>query len=134
MGFVKLFYARFFDEEGKHLKDVWFRKDKSTFNFKGKSYNVKRDKASYFKKTGIFLNKRYYHYNISNPDPLFLGKTVKPLLDPEMYNIQLENKIAKKLNDVNSNGLLDKIGFKEVLIGAVLLVGGYLLITGGLTP
>lgn len=134
MGFITLYYGRFFDEEGKHLDDKFFRKSNDTFEYSGKAYNIKRDCPTYTEKKGLLINKRYYYYNISNSDPIKINKKVEPIIDPQMYNIQLKNNIAKKLNEVNTTGLLDKIGIKEILIGLGAIALIILLLTGNLIP
>lgn len=134
MGLITLYYGRIFDEEGKHLTDKFFRKSKNTFEYRDKSFNIKRDNPSYIEDKGLLVDKRYYHYNISCPDPLKLNEKAKPIITPEMYNTQLKTNIAKRLNEVNTSGILDDIGMKEVLFGLGALVLIYFLLTGGLTP
>lgn len=134
MGFITLYYARFFDEEGKHITDKWFQKWKNTLQYGDKAYNIKRDNPSYVEAKGLLINKRYYHYNIDNPDPLRIKTEVKPKINPELYNTLLQSKVAKRINEVNSNSILSQIGFKEILLigGAIILL--ILFFTGGLTP
>lgn len=131
LGF-KLYYAKIFDENGQFVKNIWFPKFEKTFKYKSKSYNVKTKEASYYDAKGLLWDNRYYIYNISNPDPILLDKKAEPIIDPEMYNIQLENQTAKKLNDLAKGSWFKNLDFKTVITIGAVVVGAYLLLTGKL--
>lgn len=135
MGFFKLHFAIFFDENGENITTKNIPKDDKKFKFKDKTYNINRKKASYYEKKGLIYNKRYYFYNIGCPDPFKLVKPpqAKIIMDPEQYNTILETKVIKDLNTVKFN-ILDKLNAKIVIFSlAVIGIIGYIIYNGGIS-
>jgi hypothetical protein len=134
MGFFKIYFAKMFDEKGEHIKDIQIKKFSKIFNFENKSYNIKLKNSSHFDTKGIFWDRRFFIYNISNPDPIILDKKAEPKIEPELYNIMLETETAKKLNNLSKKGFKDLLTLKNLLIASAIIVGIYLFSTGKLIP
>ncbi|MFW6129931.1 MAG: hypothetical protein ACOC56_02030 [Atribacterota bacterium] len=136
MGLVTLYFAKMYDEKGKHIKDIHFDNFKNTFKFKNRSYNIRRKEGSYFFKKGILIDKVFYQYNISNTEPFILEK--KPThtnISPEDYNTMLESKITKDLNNLAKRSDLMALLQPKYIIGAIVVLGIiYFASTGQLTP
>lgn len=136
MGLITKYIAQFWDEKGNYIGSTSFNRLKKTLKYKNKIYHIKIKEGSYYKRKNLSLglvDKTYYQYNISCSDPLIMDKKVEPKINPEDYNTMLETSVIRKLNNINNN-IFDKIDFKKVLIGLGVLVVGYLVITGGITP
>jgi hypothetical protein len=123
-----------FDERGeKHGKKSFKRKD-TTFKYGKGSYNIDFQNSTYEEDNPIWLGiwkRRSYFYNTHNSNPIKLDKKAEPPISPELYNINLETEVAKKLNDLSKGKLADFITARNVLIA--LAAGGvfwYLKSTG----
>lgn len=133
MAFFKLHFAVFFNENGEYITTKYISKTKKKFNYKNKTYNIRRKEASYFERKGIIYDRRYYFYNIGNPDPFKLTKPKKIILDPEQYNTILKTKVMKDLNTVK-NPILQKLDTKTVIfIIAGIGIIGYIIYNGGIS-
>lgn len=130
MGFVKLYFAIFFDENGEYLTTKYFDKTAKKFEYKDKSYNINRKEGSYFEKKGLLYDKRYYFYNIDSSDPFKLKKPAKIQIDPELYNTILKTKVTKDLNTVSAD-ITDYINAKTIpFILIALGIAGYIIFGG----
>jgi hypothetical protein len=127
---VKKRVAIFYDDKGEQLGKKGFSKVAKTFDYCGNSYNVFADNASFTTIKRWYWDVEQYHYNINNPNPFLLNKKCEPILDSEMYNVQLKTKVARELNDLSKSGL--KLDFKTVLIGLGILVVVYMVLTGAI--
>lgn len=133
---IKLFYGKIFNDRGEFLKNQYFKKYEPTFKFKSKRYNINLQKGSFYEVTSIpfILKKRFYFYNINNPDPLCLDKKVEPIMNPDLYNTIIENEEAKKLNNLHKKNLLSFLEPQHIIIILIALgVGIYLLQGGSIT-
>lgn len=140
MGLFKRYYAEFYDSQGGHIKDVKIPKHAKEFKFKDGAYNLKYKEGTYKDKKGLFIDKRFYKYNIEFSDPLDLSNirdnqgSVKVNIHPQDYNTLLESKQLKKLNELDGKSLADYLTPQNLLILGAVLVGVYLLSTGQITP
>jgi hypothetical protein len=98
-------YALIFDDTGHEISKVRVKYSKPHFKFKTFSYNFKPNDTSFFKIKGFWGNKKYYFYNINNPDGLLLKSSgVIPIIDSEVYTSILENTHIKDLNALADGG------------------------------
>ena len=122
----------FFDEKGEYHGKKGFGKHTTTFKYGKGSYNVDLRKSSYKEDVPVpFLwRRRTYFYNTKNPNPIKLDGKESPF-SPELYNINLETKVARDLNDLSKKGIFDFLNPKVIII---ILVGGaiaWYFISGG---
>lgn len=130
---MKLFYAKFFDARGDFIGNKRFKKFESTFKYKNRRYNVEMQKGSYYETTTIpfILFKRFYIYNLEDPNPIKLDKKSKPILEPEIYNTIIESEEAKKLNNLHKKGLLANLDMKTIMIILGIIAGAIYFLQGG---
>jgi hypothetical protein len=127
---VKKRIACFYDDKGEFLSKKGFSKTAKTFDYDGKSYNIYQDDATATKVKRWYWDLEEYHYNINNPNPMLLNKKAEPILDSEMYNIQLKTKVARDLNDLSKKGLFANLDFKTAMVILIVIVVIYMLATG----
>lgn len=120
--------ACFYDNKGDYLGKKAFSNTEKVFDYAGCSFNVVHEDVTITKLKRWYWNLDIYHYNINNPMPLDFKKTVEPIIDSELYNIQLKTKVARDLNDLSKTGL--QLNAKTILIGIGILVIGWLVMTG----
>jgi hypothetical protein len=130
---IKTRRAWFFDKKGEYHGKKGFKKHDRTFKYGKGSFNVDFQESSYKEDVPVpFLwRRRTYFYNTENSNPIKLDKKAEPRLSPELYNINLETKVARDLNDLAKKGILSFLNPKIIII---LLVGGaiaYYLFSGG---
>jgi hypothetical protein len=145
---IKLHEGLFFDKSGRYLGSKLIKAStkwglsKRTFEYKGGSYNVKwkvsRAEMCYFP---WFFDRIQYYYQIGNPDPLDVKTVIKPLMNADDYNVQLESKILRELNKVRIGGLAALLTPRNIIIGLIIIAaiiyfasGGTLIGTEGGTP
>jgi hypothetical protein len=97
-------YAIFFDNYGLFVGRQKIKPRKSTFSYKENSYNFLPDDCSWFKISNLFIKKKFYIYNIDNPNPYKLNNCPVPILKSDVYKSILENEHIKDLNALN-NGI-----------------------------
>ena len=122
--------AVFYDDKGEEIGKKSFSKTDKTFKYKGRSYNNYHDEATFTTIKRWYWDIELYHYNINNPNPMVINKKVEPILDSETYNVMLETKVIRDLNNVGAKGLLANITPLQIIIGVVILVVVYLFATG----
>jgi hypothetical protein len=122
--------ACFYDDKGEFLDKKSFSKTAKTLDYDNKTYNVFQDNATITKIKRWYWDLELYHYNINNPNPMVLNKKLEPILDAEMYNIQLKTKVARDLNDLANPGF--KLNWKTGLIAVAVIVIIYMVATGGI--
>lgn len=120
--------AYFYDDKGRFVGKKTFRKTDSLITFQGRKYNIN------YNATWTYFNRWYwdlevYQYSLNNPDPFLLNKKGEPLMNSEQYNIQLETKVARDLNDLSKGNFLANLNWKAILIIGGILVLAYLLYT-----
>ena len=102
-----------------------------TFKYKGGSYNIKPDSSRSRRVYFPYLFDYYdYIYIVGNPDPLKIQTNIQPLMSAEMYNIQLESKVLRDLNNVRQD-LLSQLLTPRNLIILVLIVGAIIYFVSG---
>jgi hypothetical protein len=100
-------YGIIYDDTGFQLGKVRVKYSNLTFKFKGHSYNFKPNDSTFTKIKGFWGTKKYYHYNINNPDPLLLSSSgIKAVMDSKVYTSILENTHIKDLNSLANSGFL----------------------------
>lgn len=137
--------ALFYDEKGMFHGRKMFSKHDKTFRYGNKAYNVdlKNGSEYEYRVIPLLLKRRDFTYNIaySNPYDLrqFTKQELQELLDqakknskeidtnlivppitPELYDINLETKVATELNDLSKGKF--KLNWKIALIGIVALI------------
>lgn len=122
--------AYFVDDKGSFIGSKGFSLTSKTFKYENKSYNINHEKATFILFKRWYWDIEVYIYNINNPDPYILQKTAEPLMDAEMYNIQLESNFAKQLNEMSKGKI--KIDFKTIIIILIGIAILYLLFTNKL--
>lgn len=124
-------YGVFFDDLGYYVGRVKLDYKERKFYYKDRAFNFKPKESSFFKYATLFRTKKYYFYNINNPDPILIDKKVEPIMDAGVYKTILDSDLVKKLNP-KSNNLLDFIGGWKGLI-LLLVVGAviYYFASGG---
>lgn len=127
---IKKRIACFYDDKGEFLDKKGFSKTASTLDYGDRSFNVYQDGVTVTKIKRWYWDIELYHYNFNNPNPMILNKKHEPIIDSEMYNIQLKTKVARDLNDLSKGGL--KLNWKTILIGLVIIAIIYALATGGI--
>lgn len=118
---IKRYWAWFYDDRGEFIGKSRFSKYDSKFKFKNKQFNVIRDKATEVKLDYVLWEKRVYQYNINNPNPFILDKKHEPIINSEVYNIHLETKIIKDLNDLSKSGLSALLTPRNIIIALILI-------------
>lgn len=127
---IKKRIAIFYDDKGEQIARKGFSKTANTITYGNRSFNVFHDKASTTLIKRWYWNVEQYHYNINNPNPFMLNKKCEPILDSENYNIQLNTKVARDLNDLSKKGF--NLDLKTILIGLGIIAVAYLLLSGGI--
>jgi hypothetical protein len=94
-------YAVIFDETGRQIGKVAVKYKDLTFSFGEHSFNFKPNDSSFLKIKGFWNSKKYYFYNIDNPDALILKSSgIEAFIDSKTYKALLENKLVQQLNDL----------------------------------
>lgn len=128
----------FFDERGDfHGKKSFSKHDKivkyGSSNSKG-AYNINLQELSYKEDVVIpFLWKRKtYFFPTWNSGGFKFDKNSKgiPPISPEIYNVQLETKVAKDLNDLSNRGLLGLLNPKVIIGIVIIAIIAYYFLSG----
>jgi len=128
--FGKTRLACFYDDKGEYLGKIKFSKWDNLIKTKKRTYNVIREKATITKIKGFFKDKEYTHYNVNNPNPILLDKTTRPILDAEVYNVQLETKVMRDLNNLSKKSLSDLLTPATIIIIVIVIGVSIYLLTG----
>ena len=131
MGFIKLFYGVLFDDNGDEFGKKRFKRKEEYFTKNKKSYIIDVKNASYFKKEGFILDKKYFFYNKNNPSPLRLDKKCEPILNSDSFNSLLETKVIREMNKLDKGTFGDLFTFRNILIVLGVLGVIYYFSTGG---
>lgn len=126
--------AILFDDKGEYVDDVSFKRNEDVFTYgKGKDnrkYNIVLDNCTIFERHGYLRNKRYYFYNINNPMPFILNKKTEPYFNSKLYNIMLETKVARDLNNLVKGVWSELFTARNVII-AIIIIGVIVYFTTG---
>lgn len=129
MGFIKVFRGMLFNDKGEFLDKVNFKKRDDTFKKKNKSYNVIWGASSFILK-GYIVDRKYYFYNVNNPNPVQIDKKAEPIINSDIYNSLLETKVIREMNKLDQKGLGEFLTPKNVIFGLVILGVIYYLASG----
>lgn len=127
------YFAVMCDPNGRQLDVLKIPRKEKKFNYGNGTYNIKIKEASYIqRKNWRGKKRRYFIYNTSYSDPFTFDKKQQPLINPEDYATLIESEQLKKLNDVNKKGLEGILNAKTIITAVVVLIGTYLVFSGGL--
>lgn len=124
MFFLMTRLANIYDKSGRIIGSVKFGKLDKTFKYGDKHrFNVDVENSSVLERRNLFgkVNRVEYTYNIDNPNPLIFNKEIKSVLNPELYNVNIETKVAQDLNDLSKTGLSQFLTPRNLIIGAVII-------------
>jgi hypothetical protein len=127
---IKKRLAVFYDDKGEEVGKKSFSSTAKLITFKGRSFNVFSDCSSFTSMKRWYWDLEIYHYPLDNPNPLVLNKKCEPLMDSEAYNVQLTTKVLKDLNEHGKKGLLSSLTPMQIIIGLVVVVALYFILTG----
>jgi hypothetical protein len=131
MGFFKRkYFAIIFDDNGDFVNCIRFKQKDSTIKFEKRQYNIILDKASHFNRKGLFHDKRFFFYNLNNPNPILINKKIEPIFSSKLYNIMLETKVATDLNNLADGGLGQYLTPRNIIIG-IIVIGVIIYFTSG---
>jgi len=119
---IKKYYALIFDKKGNYLKKIKINRKDSTFKYGNKRYNIILNDVSWFKRKTILFNHYYYFYNINNPMPLNILSNIEPVMDSELYNIMLDTKVAKDLNNLPFSFNMDMLKNPKIIFIIIIIV------------
>lgn len=123
---IKRRVAVFYDDKGEQIGRKGFSKTAKLVYFQDKAFNVFHEASSTLYKRW-YWDINQYHYNINNPNPLILNKRSEPILDSEVYNVQLKTKVIRDLNDLAKGNLT--LSPKVIIIGLIVIVAIYMIVT-----
>lgn len=101
MGFFKVKHkALLFDDNGEFLDIQGFKRSDDYFTYgsgkDARKFNIILNNCTTWEKRHLIRgNKRYYYYNINNPNPILLDKKSEPIISSKIYNVMLETKIGR---------------------------------------
>ena len=127
---IKRRIAYFYDDKGEFIGKRSFSKTAKTFDFQNRSFNAMPESASFNLIKRWYWDIECYHYNINNPNPFFFDKKGEPIIDSEMYNIQLKTKVARDLNNLANPGLFANLDFKTIMIILIAVAVVYMIASG----
>lgn len=100
-------YALIFDDTGHEIGKIRIRYSSPTFIFNDFGYNFNPNETTFFKIKGFWGNKKYYFYNVNNPDGLILKSSgITPVINSKTYKAILENKLIEELNNLAEGGFM----------------------------
>lgn len=124
-------YGVLYDNRGEELKKIRFKANDTTFKYKERQFNIEENKLSVFKIKGLLFDYYYYFYNIDCPSGFLFDKRKSVIIDSETYNIMLETKLAKQLNDLSKFNLSDYITFTNIVIVCAVIGVIWYFASGG---
>ena len=130
---IKTKKAIFFDKKGEYHGAKRIRKNDEVIKYGEKTFNFNPDNTKH-RIIGLFSTTDYYFFNVENTDGLILeGKPTVNVLNPSLYNIYLENDLARKLSDTGKGGLLKILSENPqmVIVGLVVVAVIIYFVTGG---
>lgn len=132
MIFWRVYKAIFYDDKGDFVEVKQFSRKEKTFKaFGNKSFNINLN-ASYFDRKHFFFDKRYFYYNINNPNPILMNKKAEPIMDSESYNVNLETKVLRDLNELSKGkGWLSNLSTQQIIIILAIIGAIIYFATGG---
>lgn len=122
--------ALIFDKNGRYIGIKAFSKYDNVFDFHGGSYNIKINEGSYHTRKTILHDYLYYYYELNNPDPIKMGSLPSPIFSAQDYNIFLNTKLLKDLNNV-SKDWLKYLTPTNIFIALLILFALWFIFGGG---
>lgn len=126
--------AHIFDEKGDKFGKKRFSKKARKFNYADGTYNVDLKNSSYWEKTNFpgLWKERIYYYNLGDPNPYNMGLNHAPVINPQLYKIHLDTKVAVDLNNSHKGKLSELLTLKNIVIGVIVIAVIYLIGSGKL--
>lgn len=124
-------FAVFFDDNGIYLGKKRIKWTNYHFSWRGKTFNFLPADATFFKDSRFFSTRKFYPYNINDPNPLLLNKKCQPVIRSDVYKTILDSDLVTKLNPKKLN-IIEMLGGWKVII-AILIIGAviYYFASGG---
>lgn len=132
MALFNTYAGWFFNEKGEYDGIKGLSKNNKDLIYKKGRYFINLS-ASYIEWTVIpFLWKKIrYFYNVNNSHPITLDKRAEPPISPELFDVMMETKLARDLNNLSKSGLGELLTPRNIII-AIVVVGIIIyLATGG---
>jgi hypothetical protein len=124
-------YAVIFDDAGHYLAKVKIKYTQPAFTYKEHAFNFKPNETSFFKIKTFWNTKKYYAFNINNPDGIIFKSTgIESVIDSKTYKSILENTLVQQLNDLADSGFMAFLKKYWWLILIILLAIGIYFYTG----
>jgi hypothetical protein len=121
-------YALLYNDDGTLARRVRFHLTDQTFtvtiNDVPGSYTIIRTRGvRHTIKKWLGKDTTHYLYRMGDPLPIaFKVGVPTPVIAPEVLKQLLDNSVLKALNTPPSDGLLGKIGIKEIVVFIIILV------------
>ena len=126
-----VYKAIFYDDRGEYIGTKKFDRKEAHFKYNDGAYNISIKDSTMFEVKGLFFNKRYFQYNLNDPNPILMDKKREPIMNARLYNINLETKLAKQLNDLDKGDWEKLFTFKNIVIVLAILGAVYYFASGG---
>lgn len=125
-------YAIITDSKGEYIDRVKFKATDKTFRYGKRTYNVILEATHFNVKQlfGIWKN-RFYFYDLDNPNPKILDKKNEPIIDTELYDVMMENRIATELANQSKSSLSALLTRKNIIIFIIALLAIWWLSSHG---
>lgn len=124
--------AIMFDNSGHYIGKRKINYRETTFKYKDKTYNFMPNDCSFFSLSTLPFKKKYYFYNLYNPNPMVLDFKKEPIISSAAYNNILETDLLKKLSALSKPNFFDIIlQPKFIILAIILVVGVWYFASGG---
>lgn len=144
MAIFNTYAGWFFDKQGNYLGMKGFSKNKEDFEFKSGRYMVDLS-ASYVEWSAFpiftFLWRKWrYFYNVESSIPKKITPQSEPPISPALFDVMMETKLARDLNNLSKGGLSELLTPRNIIIGIIVLgvviylATGHSLLGGAPTP
>lgn len=133
MGFIDIYKGIIFNEKGDDIKIKAFRKNADLFHWGNptRKYVIDLLGGSSFKIKGFIWNNIYYQYQKDNPLPYSRKKMSEPIINSDLLNTVIENRVARDLNNLSKSGLQQLLTFKNIIIGLAVIGVIWYFASGG---
>lgn len=122
--------AIIYNNNGEQIAVIKLNRKENRFRWNNKSYNVDYNHKSFFMRKTFFKKYKYFFYTTESADQLDLSISEKIQFNSELYDIMLETKVAKDLNNLNNNWLKN-LDFKTVAIAVIIIAGLLYFVSNG---
>lgn len=99
-------YAIFWNDAGVQVgfKKINFKEP--VFDYDNRKFNFFPNNSSVWIKKGFFLTRKYYQYNINDPNPLYIKPEIKPEIDSKTHKAIYDNRLIHELCSLADGGFL----------------------------